>query len=289
MASVQLHVSTLQGATTTVLAESAWTVARVKEQLCSEMAIEVLAQQLLLGGRLLRDDERLQALVSDEDQQGDSGLHLSLVLRCVLRPEDLDLSQYEKSDDYIVAVMHLPSGQVLEHKYSSYHPLAGPVRPAPVTKLSVTQQDDRCIVEWEWSRNSFDVADPGALFQRPLLLEVDGTLRWAGSCTSTPNQPPPKSRPAPPEVLLAADEELCVQDVVISDQGDIVVQHKSSCSEVRHGLCEDGRSFFELELTQAGGYVRAQFRERCKYNRDVWVSDHCRFLKLAEGRLSWAK
>jgi len=284
---VDLHVSMLGGSTVSITAEATWTITDVKEHLNDELGIQPEKQRLLLGEQVLQDSMQLQMIGTDNGTVP----NLSLVCCRTLQAEDIHVFQTQRDGidgctEYLVVATHTPSGQSIEHVYCRYHPLAGPITPDPVQNLRVEKAGSQLVVMWEWSENSFDVASPGAFFKRPVLLD-DEAFKWASSCTYVKKAPPPRPRPEPPSLQLAPEEELCVADVVISDQGAIVVQHKQSCSEVRHELGEDGRSFFDLELTQAGGYVRAQFRERCKYQRDVWVSNHCRFVKLCAGHLVW--
>ena len=78
------------------------------------------------------------------------------------------------------------STEELLHEYCTYHSQAGPIRPDPVTSLRI----EGSTVKWEWSENSYDLASPGAFFERPLTMTGD-SLAWSG-----PEVRAPKVRPA---------------------------------------------------------------------------------------------
>jgi hypothetical protein len=107
----------------------------------------------------------------------------------------IQLSQRNQDSDYgctdyaVVVTRRALDGSTKEllHTYCTYHSQAGPVRPNPVTSLCI----EGSIVKWEWSENAYDLASPGAFFQRPLTL-TGTSLAWSGPVVRVP-----KVRPAP--------------------------------------------------------------------------------------------
>ena len=94
------------------------------------------------------------------------------------------------------------TGDEVDHEFCCYHAIAGPVRPDAVTNLRVDahDKDPLLVVKWEWSENSFDLASPGACFERSLTYE--GGLAWAGPVTRTAKAAP-KPPPVPPRPAIA--------------------------------------------------------------------------------------
>eukprot|EP01048_Picozoa_sp_COSAG05_P019431 COSAG05_NODE_3041_length_2393_cov_149.284912_2_plen_239_part_00 len=98
---------------------------------------------------------------------------------------------------YNVVVSVPDSEDELLHEYCAYHPMAGPVRPDRVYNLQLSGAN----VTWEWSENAFDLASPGAYFQRPLTIDAAGRLAWSGPVARTAKKLP---RPKPPTQMPAA-------------------------------------------------------------------------------------
>ena len=100
---------------------------------------------------------------------------------------DLQLSQriedHGIADTYLVVVS--TASDELVHEFCAYSSAyGGPVRPDPVTGLRAEQIDKgRATVKWEWSENSFELAAPGAYFERDVILDP---LAWAGDGGETP-------------------------------------------------------------------------------------------------------
>lgn len=287
---VQVEVWRLDGTIVKFPAEESWTVAKVKESCPGDFG----AHQLLFDGRILQEDETLQGLAKD------GLLRLDSVSEYTLQPQDIKLSQTIKEtggcDDYLIGVTHVPTGQTLEHKYCSYSSMyGGPIIPDKVTNLQADVDGDTVIVKWEWSENSFDLASHGVYCKRPLAW-MQGKMEWAAECRKTKRPKPEEPLPDPPEVVLSSEEEVKVDEVRISvgqhahNYADyIAVLHTPSGSEVQHDrMDEDTKGFVDLELTQAGGFVRVQFRERWVSKYSGGVKNHCRFVKLTDGRLAWA-
>lgn len=165
--------------------------------------------------------------------------------------------------------------------------MAGPIRPDAVTRLRLEIVDSELVVKWEWSENSFDLASPGALFERPITVK-DDRLAWAGLCKSQKRQRLKRVVPPPVEPLTEA-EAVYVLNLTHHVQGEsLIIRHGPSGSTAEYeGPAEDNR-YQNVTFTQDGAYVRLEFLMRCSENGDKSVRNVTRFLKLKDGRLSWA-
>jgi len=189
--------------------------------------------------------------------------------------------------DYLVVVRHIPTGVCCEHEYCCYHPMAGPIRPDPVTNLTVEEVNSSLIVKWEWSENSFDLASPGAIFRRSISLH-GSKLAWAGPCRSEKKVRPKKVVP-PPAVPLTLAEEVLAADLTYNTGGEhLLIKHAPSGSVAEYEGPAEFNSYQNVKLYQAGGFVRVEFLMRCSENGDKFARDVTRFVKLNNGGLDWA-
>jgi len=175
------------------------------------------------------------------------------------------------------------------HVYCCYHPQAGPVRPDKVTNLRV----DGDTVKWSWSENSFDLASPGARFERQLTLH-DGQLAWRGEVVRTPNA---RAEVAFPEAPAAGDGlELRLEDVGVeykrgqaygNDHVAIHVRHAPSGSE----LVWDGTSDAEeqdigpIGKKLVGRLLHLEFVYRTAENGSRHASNWNLFVRLGHAGL----
>ena len=110
--------------------------------------------------------------------------------------DNLQLSQRVGPSDYgcdpYQVVVSTANGDELVHEYCLYSSAyGGPVRPDAVTSLRAEPTGGgRATVRWEWSENSFDLASPGASFERDVIVNDEGRLAWAGDVRKTPKTKP---------------------------------------------------------------------------------------------------
>merc|ERR1719487_2186135 len=127
---------------------------------------------------------------------------------------DLQLSQRTEdhgiADAYLVVVS--TASDELVHEYCLYSSAyGGPVRPDPVTSLRAEPTGGgRATVRWEWSENSFDLASPGASFERDVILDP---LAWAGPVRKTP-----KTKPVARAPKVEVSRELRAADVAVKSE-----------------------------------------------------------------------
>jgi len=198
---------------------------------------------------------------------------------------------------YLVCVAS--RGQEIQHEYCLYHPQAGPVRPDPVTSLRLEDG----ILRWDWSENSYDLASPGASFERPVNIRCgDGdakvTLEWGGSVVRTP-----KVRPeaAVPDHLPPAEAELSPGDVEVTsewtsgcggDEVKVIVAHPKSASrlEWEGTSTAENQSIRDLRAREAGdkpGYVFIEFVYSVSENGLKSASNMALLARLEGGSLRW--
>merc|ERR1712138_87506 len=67
-------------------------------------------------------------------------------------------------------------------------------------------------VRWEWSENSFDLASPGAYFERDVILE-EGRRAWDGKVRKTP-----KTKPVAPAPKVEISASLRAADVAVKSE-----------------------------------------------------------------------
>ena len=209
--------------------------------------------------------------------------------------DHLQLSQRVGPSDYgcdpYQVVVSTANGELV-HEYCLYSSAyGGPVRPDPVTGLRAEQIDKgRATVRWEWSENSFDLASPGAHFERDVILEP---LAWAGPVRKTP-----KTKPVAPAPKVEVSRELRAADVTVTsewrqngcdDEWEIHVSHAPTGSR----LVWKGTSTAEhqdvkcLNHSEAKGMVRVDFVYYVGENGNNSASDRSLFVKLGPKGLEW--
>ncbi len=207
---------------------------------------------------------------------------------------DLQLSQ--RIEDHGIAETYLvvvsAANDELVHEFCAYSSAyGGPVRPDPVTGLRAEQIDKgRATVRWEWSENSFDLASPGAYFERDVILDP---LAWAGPVRKTP-----KTKPVAPAPKVEIDAPLRAADVTVKsewrqngcdDEWEIHVSHAPTGSR----LVWKGTSTAEhqdvkgLRHVEAEGTVRIDFVYYVGENGSNSASDRSLFVKLGETGIEW--
>ena len=209
--------------------------------------------------------------------------------------DHLQLSQRVGPSDYgcdpYQVVVSAANGELV-HEYCLYSSAyGGPVRPDPVTGLRAEQIDKgRATVRWEWSENSFDLASPGAYFERDVVLEP---LAWDGKVRKTP-----KTKPVARAPKVAVSQELHARDVAVKsewrqngcdDEWEIHVSHAPTGSR----LVWKGTSTAEhqdvkiLRHADAEGMVHIDFVYYVGENGNNSASDRRLFVKLGETGIEW--
>ena len=207
---------------------------------------------------------------------------------------DLQLSQriedHGIADTYLVVVS--TASDELVHEFCAYSSAyGGPVRPDPVTGLRAEQIDKgRATVRWEWSENSFDLASPGASFERDVILEP---LAWAGPVRKTP-----KTKPVAPAPKVAVSRELHAKDVTVKsewhqngcdDEWEIHVSHAATGTKLvwKGTSTAENQDIKKLRHVGADGMVRIDFAYYVGENGNNSASDRSLFVKLGAKGLEW--
>jgi hypothetical protein len=189
-----------------------------------------------------------------------------------------------------VVVTRADSGEDLLHEYCAYY--VG-VRPHRVTQLRL----EGSAVKWEWSENAFDLASPGACFERELAI-ASGRLVWAGDVVRTPK---PKRQPKPPAApgeQRLLQREIGVKDEWKSNGGQervrVIVTHPRSGTELvwkseDRSIWADSQSVRALETAQVDGCVRVDFVMDTSECGDKHAFDVSLFVKLGAEGIEWAK
>ena len=209
---------------------------------------------------------------------------------------DLQLSQrivdHGIADVYLVVVS--TASDELVHEYCAYSSAyGGPVRPDPVTGLRAEPTGGgRATIKWEWSDNSFDLASPGAHFERDVIVE-EGRLAWAGPVRKTP-----KTKAVAPAPKVEIGAPLRAADVAVKsewrmngcdDEWEIHVSHAPTGSR----LVWKGTSTAEhqdvkiLRHADAEGMVHIDFVYYVGENGNNSASDRRLFVKLGETGIEW--
>jgi len=207
---------------------------------------------------------------------------------------DLQLSQRTEdhgiADTYLVVVS--TASDELVHEFCAYSSAyGGPVRPDPVTGLRAEQIDKgRATVRWEWSENSFDLASPGAYFEREVILDP---LAWAGPVRKTP-----KTKPVAPAPKVAVSRELHAKDVTVKsewhqngcdDEWEIHVSHAPTGSRLvwKGTSTAENQDIKKLRHVGADGMVRIDFAYYVGENGNNSASDRSLFVKLGAKGIEW--
>ena len=207
---------------------------------------------------------------------------------------DLQLSQriedHGIADAYLVVVS--TASDELVHEFCAYSSAyGGPVRPDAVTGLRAEQIDKgRATVRWEWSENSFDLASPGAYFERELTLDP---LAWAGPVRKTP-----KTKPVAPAPKVEVSRELRARDVAVKsewrqngcdDEWEIHVSHAATGTKLvwKGTSTAENQDIKKLRHVGADGMVRVDFAYYVGENGSNSASDRSLFVKLGETGIEW--
>jgi hypothetical protein len=212
-------------------------------------------------------------------------------------PDDLlQLSQRSRGvgygiTEYNVVVTRIDTGEELLHGYAAYSPQAGPVRPDRVYNLRLCGTN----VMWEWSENAFDLASPGACFSRPLTLNTDGQLDWAGPVVRTP-----KLRLAlePPTAVQQPTRPLRPAEIVVTtewksgfnDEVKVLVSHAASASKLEWvgGSSAESQSLRALKKSVASdGMVRIEFVYHTSENGSSHAVNMTLFVQLGTAGIEW--
>ena len=207
---------------------------------------------------------------------------------------DLQLSQRTEdhgiADTYLVVVS--TASDELVHEFCAYSSAyGGPVRPDPVTGLRAEQIDKgRATVRWEWSENSFDLASPGAYFERELTLDP---LAWAGPVRKTP-----KTKPVAPAPKVEIDAPLRAADVAVKsewrqngcdDEWEIHVSHAATGTKLvwKGTSTAENQDIKKLRHVGVDGLVRVDFVYYVGENGSNSASDRSLFVKLGPKGIEW--
>ena len=192
-----------------------------------------------------------------------------------------------------VVVTRADTGEELLHQYCAYY--VG-VRPTRVTNLRL----EGSTVKWSWDEHSFDLASPGAVFERELAIDSGGRLVWAGDVVRTPNpKPQPPQPPAAPVEQRLLQSDVRVKDEWKSEYGQervrVIVTHARSGSELvwdseKDGSCwADNQSVRGLGTAQVDDYVRGDWIMQTSECGDSRAFDISKFVKLGAAGIEWAK
>ena len=207
---------------------------------------------------------------------------------------DLQLSQ--RTEDHGIAETYLvvvsTASDELVHEFCAYSSAyGGPVRPDPVTGLRAEPTGGgRATVRWEWSENSFDLASPGAYFERDVVLEP---LAWDGKVRRTP-----KTNPVAPAPKVAVSRELRAADVTVKsewrqngcdDEWEIHVSHAPTGTKLvwKGTSTAENQDIKKLRHVEVDGVVRIDFVYYVGENGSNSASDRSLFVKLGETGLEW--
>ena len=187
--------------------------------------------------------------------------------------DNLQLSQRVGPSDYgcdPYEVVVSTASDELVHEFCAYSSAyGGPVRPDPVTGLRAEQIDKgRATVRWEWSENSFDLASPGASFERVVIVN-EGRLAWAGPVRKTP-----KTKPVAPAPKVEIDAPLRAADVAVKsewrqngcdDEWEIHVSHAATGTKLvwKGTSTAENQDIKKLRHVEAEGVVRIDFAYYC--------------------------
>ena len=207
----------------------------------------------------------------------------------------LELSQRVGPSDYgcdpYQVVVSTPNGELV-HEYCLYSSAyGGPVRPDAVTGLRAEPTGGgRATVRWEWSENSFDLASPGASFERDVILEP---LAWAGPVRKTP-----KTKPVARAPKVEIGATLRAADVAVrsewrmngcDDEWEIHVSHAATGTKLvwKGTSTAENQDIKKLSHADVDGVVRVDFAYYVGENGNNSASDRSLFVKLGETGIEW--
>ena len=213
--------------------------------------------------------------------------------------DNLQLSQRVGPSDYgcdpYQVVVSTANGDELVHEYCLYSSAyGGPVRPDPVTGLRAEQTGGgRATVRWEWSENSFDLASPGASFERDVIVNDEGRLAWAGDVRKTP-----KTKPVARVPKVEVGATMRAADVAVKsewrmngcdDEWEIHVSHAATGTKLvwKGTSTAENQDIKKLSHVDAGGVVRIDFVYYVGENGNNSASDRSLFVKLGPKGLEW--
>ena len=210
--------------------------------------------------------------------------------------DNLQLSQRVGPSDYgcdpYQVVVSTANGDELVHEYCLYSSAyGGPVRPDAVTGLRAEPTGGgRATVRWEWSENSFDLASPGASFERDVILEP---LAWAGPVRKTP-----KTKPVARAPKVEIGATLRAADVAVrsewrmngcDDEWEIHVSHAATGTKLvwKGTSTAENQDIKKLRHVGADGMVRVDFVYYAGENGSKSASDRSLFVTLGAKGLEW--
>ena len=209
---------------------------------------------------------------------------------------ELQLELSQRTEDHGIADAYLvvvsTASDELVHEFCAYSSAyGGPVRPDPVTGLRAEPTGGgRATVRWEWSENSFDLASPGASFERDVILEP---LAWAGPVRKTP-----KTKPVARAPKVEIGATLRAADVAVrsewrmngcDDEWEIHVSHAATGTKLvwKGTSTAENQDIKKLSHVDAGGVVRIDFVYYVGENGNNSASDRSLFVKLGPKGLEW--
>ena len=211
---------------------------------------------------------------------------------------ELQLELSQRTEDHGIADAYLvvvsTASDELVHEFCAYSSAyGGPVRPDPVTGLRAEQIDSgRATIKWEWSENSFDLASPGAYFERDVIVN-EGRLAWAGDVRKTP-----KAKPVAPAPKVEVSQELRAADVAVKsewrqngcdDEWEIHVSHAATGMKLvwKGTSTAENQNIKKLRHVDAEGVVRVDFTYYVGENGNRSSSDRSLFVKLGAKGIEW--
>ena len=212
--------------------------------------------------------------------------------------DNLHLSQRVGPSDYgcePYQVVVSTASDELVHEYCLYSSAyGGPVRPDAVTSLRAEPTGGgRATVRWEWSENSFDLASPGASFERDVIVNDEGRLAWAGDVRKTP-----KTKPVARVPKVEVGATMRAADVAVKsewrmngcdDEWEIHVSHAPTGSRLvwKGTSTAENQDIKKLNHADVDGVVRVDFVYYCGENGSNSSSDRSLFVKLGETGIEW--
>ena len=209
---------------------------------------------------------------------------------------ELQLELSQRTEDHGIADAYLvvvsTASDELVHEFCAYSSAyGGPVRPDPVTGLRAEPTGGgRATVRWEWSENSFDLASPGASFERDVILDP---LAWAGPVRKTP-----KTKPVARAPKVEISAPLRAADVAVKsewrmngcdDEWEIHVSHAATGTKLvwKGTSTAENQDIKKLSHVDAGGVVRIDFVYYVGENGNNSASDRSLFVKLGPKGIEW--